>query len=280
MNSNYFLQLIRIKDQISVLFAIVIAALAYSLSINALLIPFIIFIISLSSFTFIINDLADVKLDKLNKETRNLIAKGKVSKKAAINFSILFFTFSIVSLRFLPEGTSILGAILIFLSITYSFFIRSKSRPLFDVVYHGLGPVIVFLMLTGFYKPIDANTIFSAVIVFCIFAVIELLQELRDFDTDKKMIVNTAIILKKKKTILAALYITLFVILFFVTLILSKVFPLKYVFYLPLFYFLVTPLLKAFKSYRFSNKLVSNYRSRLIIAAFLFLIISLLLSFI
>lgn len=259
------------------IFAILFGNFFLTASLNLPTISIVIFIISLASLTFVINDISDAKLDRLNKKTRNPIAQHKVSLYEAKLYAIILFVSTFLISLFLPSKLFYYSLALIFISVTYGFFIKAKYRPPLDLVYHGLGPAIGFLMLSILYKPLDLSITFVAIIVFNIFGIIQILQQIRDFDTDRKLIRTTAITLGKKNAIKICIILLTASMLILVSSILEGLYTVKSLVILPLSYLLFEPLVTALKNKAMTGQLLTIFVKRLLISSLLaiFLFLSL-----
>jgi len=273
------LSLIRLQDQIFIIMAILIGSFLHSFSLSNISLPLIFFIIFLSSFTFAIDDIADVKIDRLSKKTRNPIVLKQISLSFAKFLSFIFFILTLFTSFLLPYNLFYLSMFLLFISITYSFFIRAKSNPPLDLVYHGLSPAIIFVMISFLYKSFDLTIFFVSFMVFNIFMLIQLLQEIRDFSSDKKLIKTAAIILGKRNSIKLSIILLFFVLLIVLTGIIMFVFPISSLLYLPLSSLLFIPLMKGLKSKRYESTLLNEFRKNLIIVTIIFFIVFLISTF-
>ena len=258
------------------IFAILIVNFFLSLQVNWQLLKTTAFIVSLTSFAFVINDLSDVDLDRLNKKTRNPIANNRITLKEAKLIAAVLLILTLTTSYFLPTNLIYYSIALIFISITYSFFIKAKSIPLLDLIYHGLGPTIGFLMFSSLYREIDFSIIFASIIAFNLFSIIQLLQQVRDFDTDVKLIKTTTITLGEKNTIKISIVLLASLIVVLCFAILTSVYPLKSVLYIPLSYLLFEPLIKALRNKIQGKNLLHIFTRRLIIASGIFFLLFLL----
>ena len=270
---NSFISLLRLRDQLLLIFAILIVNFFLSSQVNWQLLKTTAFIVSLTSFTFVINDLSDVDLDRLNKKTRNPIANNRITLKEAKLIAAFLLILTLTTSYFLPTNLIYYSIALIFISITYSFFIKAKSIPLLDLIYHGLGPTIGFLMFSSLYHEIDFSIIFASIIAFSLFSIIQLLQQVRDFDTDIKLIKTTATILGKKNTIKISIVLLASLILVLCFAVLTSVYPLKSVIYIPLSYLLFEPLIKALRNKIQGKNLLHIFTKRLIIVSGIFFLL-------
>ena len=271
------ISLLRLSDQLLLVFAILVGNFFLTPSLNFQTISIVIFIVSLTSLTFVINDLADAKLDKLNKKTRNPIAQNKISSKEAKLFAVILFVLTLVISSFLHTNLFYYSLMLIFISITYGFFIKAKSKPPLDLVYHGLGPTIGFLMLSSLYKPFNLSIAFTAIIIFNIFSIIQLLQQIRDFDTDKKLVKTTAILLGKRNSIKACIILLVLSILILVSSVLEGAYTIKSLLFLPLSYLLFEPLFTAANNKIHTDRLLTIFTKRLFVATAFSVLLSMVL---
>ena len=157
-------EFIRIRDQIFIVLAVLIGNFLHSFTLDVAMLTLLAFIFSLVSFTFVINNISDVKIDRLNKKSENSITRKEISLSFAKFLLILFLLLSIIFAFLLPGDLFYLSLILILISLTYSFFIKAKSRPPLDLIYHGLSPAIVFIMISSFYVQFDLAILFSSII--------------------------------------------------------------------------------------------------------------------
>ena len=273
------LSLIRLQDQIFIIIAILIGSFLHSFSLSDISLPLIFFIIFLSSFTFAIDDIADIKIDRLSEKTRNPIVLKQISLSFAKFLSFIFFILASFTSFLLPFNLFYLSVFLLFISITYSFFIRAKSNPPLDLIYHGLSPAIIFVMISSLYKSFDLTIFFVSLIIFSMFMLIQLLQEIRDFSSDRKLIKTTAIILGKRNSIKLSIILLLSLLLIVLTGIIMLVFPISSLLYLPLSYFLFFPLMKGLKDKRYESTLLNEFRKNLIIVTIIFFMLFLVSMF-
>ncbi|MBS7609572.1 UbiA prenyltransferase family protein, partial [Candidatus Bathyarchaeota archaeon] len=130
--------------------------------------------------------------------TRNPVYTGEVSFRRSIAFALLFLMASLTTLPFLCYENRFLGQILIFLYATYSWLIRAKARHVLDVIYHGLSLAILATIGYLEYGGFDGTCLLFGFLVFFLSATSQLLQEVRDYETDRKMLKTTVIQLGKK----------------------------------------------------------------------------------
>ena len=280
MNSiSSILRLIRFQDQIFVILAILIAGFFHSFSINKSLFALISFTISLLSFTFALDDISDIKIDRLQKNSRNPIVRKEMSLAFAQLLALMFFILTLMSTVLLPVNLFRLSLVLIFISMTYSIFIKAKARPPLDLIYHGSSPTIIFIMASSLYRPFDTTILLSSLIVFNIFLLIQILLETRDFNADKKLIKTTVVILGIKNSIKFSIFLLSALIFLVVLGMILGTFPFQTSIYLPLSVFLFQPLIKSLKSKNYVKNLLKEFRIRLIVTTIVFAILFLLITF-
>lgn len=103
------------------------SAIAATSQIDGMLLFLIVFSISAEVFAFVVNDLSDVQVDSMNINTRNPLAAGMMDKRTATSVAIIFLIISVSVLMLLPSRIVLLGIAGLFLSLTYSWRIRSSS---------------------------------------------------------------------------------------------------------------------------------------------------------
>ncbi len=165
----------------------------------------LIFSVFSTTFAFVVNDLSDVKLDRSAGVLRNPVSTGELSLGGIISLALSFLLVSLASLFFLSLQTRLLGLVVIFLYFTYSWLVRAKARPILDIVYHGLCPAILTIMGYTKYRSFDATCFILASMVFFISAMSQILQEVRDYETDRKMIKTTVTLLGKRRSLILCL---------------------------------------------------------------------------
>lgn len=177
------------------------SAIAAISRVDMMLLLLIVFSVSAEIFAFVVNDLSDAKLDMLNTNTRNPLARGEMTNKAAAFIAIVFLAISIFLLMLLPSRIVPFGMAGLFLSLTYSWGVRAKFKPPIDVVYHGSMFALPFLMGYLLYRPLDENCLLGSFSICIVGAVAELMQEIRDHDVDTAWGKTTATVLGKKKSL-------------------------------------------------------------------------------
>lgn len=237
----------------------------------------IIFSIFSAAFGFVVNDLSDAELDRSAGINRNPVSSGQLSWGSTVIIAIIFLSISLISLTRLSAQNILLGSIVIFIYLTYSWLIRAKSKPILDVVYHGLCLAVLAAMGFTLYKSISFSSIYFAVIVFLLSSMSQILQEIRDYETDKKMISNTVILLGKRRSLILCLSLFLFTLPFLVLLILNGIISPNMLFLSPLTYFIIAPITRALINENYEVKMLNQIKHRRLILITL-LIIALILD--
>jgi 4-hydroxybenzoate polyprenyltransferase len=192
--SVFLTEFIRIKDVIGwsmITFVGFILGISV-LSVNVLLMPFMVFLICilcLTSFTFTINNYFDVDSDKENPRRKdiNAIASGNISKKYGISFILTFAIISlIVSFTYNFEVFLFTG-FLLFFSWSYSAPpLRLKGIPGMDIIWHFFGFFLLIIwssIIAGNLRPINWLVAFSLGIFS---AVGQVCNHIIDYSFDKK----------------------------------------------------------------------------------------------
>jgi 4-hydroxybenzoate polyprenyltransferase len=126
----------------------------------------LIFSISSATLGFVTNDLLDAELDRSAGVTRNPVSTGQLSRRGSIIAALLFLLVSLAALPSLSPQNQLLGLLVLFLYFTYSGLIRAKTRPVLDIVYHGLCLAILATMGYTVYRPFNFVSLLFASIVF------------------------------------------------------------------------------------------------------------------
>lgn len=236
------------------------------------IIIFYIILLLLLSFGFSINDCFDTKEDKLDKYKKNPIALKKISFRKGLIFSIFLAILGLaLSTVFGPRVF-----LLCLLSSLLGFFyssppLRMKSRPLLDLISHGLfaGALIFFMPLLIFSKDL---TLFHYLIAFSIFyfsVILELRNHTEDYETDKAAGLKTTVgFLGLEKSEMLLKYLAIFYPL--------TLFPIFLITYQQhfLLFFAFTLIFFFFLLFKKNHQIVKNYRIMDVYANFSFFLLS------
>jgi 4-hydroxybenzoate polyprenyltransferase len=173
-------------------------------------------------FLFASNDYFDKHIDALDekKNLRNPICNGKVTTKEVW---ALLITTAIISL-----GASLFFSLFAFLFTAFTLFVfyfytaeplRFKNKVGADVLSHGIfiNTFPYFFCLIALWD-FSSGAVFLLAVLMMRSAIAQLLQEMRDYDVDKKVEKNTVVTLGKRKAIWIVFVI--YLAIFFSTLIL------------------------------------------------------------
>jgi len=158
-----------------------------------------------TAFGFVVNDLSDAELDRSAGVIRNPVSTGELSRGRCISVALLLLLVSLAALSRLSFRNRLLGMVVIFLYFTYSWIVRAKARPMLDVAYHGLCLAILATMGYTEYRPFDVDCLLGVSIVFLLSAMSQVLQEIRDYETDRNMIKTTVTSLGKRRSLVLCL---------------------------------------------------------------------------
>ena len=237
----------------------------------------LIFSMSSAAFGFVTNDLFDAELDRSAGVTRNPVSTGQLSRRGSIAVALFFLLVSLAALPSLSLQNQLLGLVVVFLYITYSGLVRAKARPILDIIYHGLCLAILATMGYTVYVPFNFVCLLFASIVFLLSSMSQILQEVRDYETDRSVILNTVNLLGKRRSLVLCL--ALFV----------STFPLVFLLFLkgavspgililsPLTYFILAPIIRTLINEEYEGKMLRAISQRRLILIAL-LIVALILG--
>jgi 4-hydroxybenzoate polyprenyltransferase len=99
-----------------------------------------------AAFGFAVNDLSDAEFDRSAGVIRNPVSTNELNRGKSIFLALFLLLVSVVALPPLSQRNQLLGLVVVFLYLTYSWLVRAKARPILDVVYHGLYLAILAVM--------------------------------------------------------------------------------------------------------------------------------------
>jgi len=218
-----------------------------------------------TAFGFVVNDLADAELDGSVAVIRNPVSTGKLSRGRGISFAFLLLLVSLAALSSLSLYNQLLGLVVIFLYFTYSWIVRAKAKPMLDIAYHGFCLATLATMGYTEYRPFDVNCLLFVSIVFLLSAMSQILQEVRDYKTDRNMIRTTVTFLGKRKSLILclALFTSAFPVL--LLLLFYGAVPLLILILSPLTYFIIAPITQAIGNEEYVDKMLREVRERRLI---------------
>ena len=225
----------------------------------------LIFSMSSAVFGFVVNDLFDAELDRSAVATRNPVSTGQLSRRGSIALALFFLLVSLAALSSLSLQNQLLGLVVVFLYLTYSGLLRVKAKPILDIAYHGLCLAILATMGYTVYQHFSFVSLFFSSIVFLLSSMSEILQEVRDYETDRGMIMNTVILLGKRRSLVLCLALFMSTFPFLFLLILRGVFSPVILVLSPLAYFILAPIVRAIINEEYEGKMLRSISQRRLI---------------
>lgn len=228
-------------------------------------------------FGLMLNDLEDAQLDMEAGKYRNPMASGKLGRRSGLLLVIAFLTPSLAILPLLNPLNRVLGLIVLFLFFTYSSGIRAKAVPVLDVAYHGLCLAILGVMGYTQQRPFNTSCLFLSTMIFLFSSISQIMQEVRDWEHDRRSIMTTVTWLGKRKSLALALTLLMASIGLLAIAPFQGVVPFKYLLLSPLAYFIITPIIRGMRSERFHSLMIDQIAFRgpivmaILLISFLFL---------
>lgn len=189
-NLKPYTKLLRIVDTrgyfLMALFGFLLAK-GYSFPLNDIF-AFWTIILSFLAFGFSINDCFDQKEDGLDKTKSNPIVSKEIGFARATAFSLSFALIGLLISAFYGWTVFLLCLFGVLLTFFYSSPpVRFKSRPPFDVIFHGLfaGALIFFLAFFLFNVRLTLLHYLVAFAIFYFSIVLQLRNEFEDYEIDK-----------------------------------------------------------------------------------------------
>ena len=234
---------------------------------------FLVFIAASSAFGFVINDISDQALDSRSAKPRNPLADGSMTCRTAQIVSAVLLLISLACMALLPSPLLPVELLVLFIFITYSFWIEVKNIAGLDLVYHALFPALYGLLGYLLYHPLDLTGIFYFALLGLFGAVGELGNEIRDLEKDRTERRNTVVIIGER----AAFYLTIafMAAAFFIIAVFAVLEP-GFFWLLPFVPFgllLVHPVVKAMKDPEYKMKFVDAINNRAILLAAAMLVV-------
>ncbi|MEI7857662.1 MAG: UbiA family prenyltransferase [Methanomicrobiales archaeon] len=234
---------------------------------------FLVFIAASSAFGFVINDISDMALDARSAKPRNPLADGSMTCRTAKVVSAVLLAVSLICMALLPSSLLFVELGVLFIFITYSFWIEVKNIAGLDLVYHALFPALYGLLGYLLYHPLDLTGIVYVVLLGIFGAVGELGNEIRDLEKDRTERKNTVVIIGEH----AAFYLTIaFMVIAFCIIAIFSVLEPGFFWLLPFVPFgllLVQPVVKAMKDPEYKMQFVDAINNRAILLAAAMLVV-------
>ena len=177
------------------LLAGIFGALITLVPLNYDLLVLIIFIAASSAFGFVINDISDMALDARAGNPRNPLADGSMTCRSAQQVSAVFLVLSGACMALLPAYLLPIELAVLFVFVTYSFFVKAKNIAGLDLVYHALFPALYGVLGYVLYHPMDLTGLVFFVLLGIFGAVGEVCNEIRDLEKDRSERKNTVVVL-------------------------------------------------------------------------------------
>jgi 4-hydroxybenzoate polyprenyltransferase len=245
--------------------ATVAGAVLTGVTIDLGIVWLLIFSVFSTAFAFVINDLSDSELDRSAGVLRNPVSTGELSVGRTISLAFSFLVVSFAALFFLSLQTWLLGLVVVFLYFTYSWIIRAKARPMLDITYHGSCPAILAIMGYTQYRPFNVTCFLLASMAFLLSAVSQILQETRDYETDKKMLKTTATLLGKRMSLILCLAFCASAFVIFIPLLFYGMISPKILLLSPLAYFIIAPVIGAIRNEEYTDNMLREIREKRLI---------------
>lgn len=251
------------------LFGALLASTALDIQLGILLV----FIAASSAFGFVINDISDIALDARAHKPRNPLADGSLSCRTAKIVSAILLAISVACMSLLPQSLLILELAVLFVFITYSFWIEVKNIAGLDLIYHALFPALYGWLGYILFRPLDLVGIVFVILLGIFGAVGELGNEIRDLEKDRHVRKNTVVVIGERP----AFFLTtgLLVAALGIITIFSLIEPgfLWLLPFVPFGAFLIHPVIKAMNEPDFKSRFVDTINSRAILLALGMLIV-------
>jgi 4-hydroxybenzoate polyprenyltransferase len=201
---------------------------------------------------------------------RNSVSTGELSSRRGKLFALFCLFVSLASLPLLSFQNQLLSLIVIFLYFTYSWLVRAKARPVLDILYHGLCPAILATMGYLGYRQFNFICLLLASLTFLLSAISQILQEIRDYDTDIQMVRTTVTLLGKRLSLIICLVFLVFAYAIFILLLFYGTIPPKILLLSPLTYLIVTPFIRTIRNKEYEGNMLREIKeTRLILIAIL-----------
>jgi 4-hydroxybenzoate polyprenyltransferase len=240
--------------------------------VDSRILPVLLFVAVSSIFGFVINDIADAELDRKAGKLRNPVTSGDLSVVAAWALVVVLLGVASLSIYLLSFLNRLLGILVIMLFGGYSFGLRAKTRPGLDVVCHASWSAIYGVMAYSVYRPLDFVGAGLSGMLFLLSMLAELVNEIRDYDSDRGMIRTTVTLVGKKRALKACVVLLFLVLALFVSVVLVGGLPWILLVFSPSIIFFVAPIINALRNEQKEQDLMPAFVNRGIIVGLLFLV--------
>jgi 4-hydroxybenzoate polyprenyltransferase len=240
--------------------------------VDSRILPVLLFVAVSSIFGFVINDIADAELDKRAGKLRNPRASGDLSPAAAWTLAVVLLGVAILSIYFLNFLNRLLGLFVVLLFGGYSFGLRIKARAGLDVVSHACWNATYGVMAYSVYRPLDFVGAGLVGMLFLLSMFAELVNQVRDYDSDRGMIRTTVMLVGKKRALKACVVLLFLVLALFVSVILVGGLPWILLAFSPSIIFFVAPIINALRDEQKEQELMPAFVKRGTIIGLLLLV--------
>jgi 4-hydroxybenzoate polyprenyltransferase len=215
--------------------------------VDSRLLPVLLFVAVSSIFGFVINDVADAELDRNAGKLRNPVASGDLSVVAAWGLVVLLLGVTALSIYLLSFLDRLLGILVVLLFAGYSSGLRIKARPGLDVVCHASWNTLFGVMAYSVYRPLDFVGAGLGGMLFLLSMLAELVNEIRDYDSDRLMIRTTVTLVGKKAALKVCVLLLFLVLALFVSIVLVGGLPWVLLIFSLSIIFLIAPIINALR---------------------------------
>ena len=206
-------------------------------------------------------------LDARDGNPRNPLADGALTSRTAQQVSAVFLVLSVICMALLPAHLLLIELAVLFVFVTYSFFVKAKNIAGLDLVYHALFPALYGLLGYVLYHTIDITGFVFFVLLGIFGAVGEVCNEIRDLKKDRSERKNTVVLIGELWGfyLLVALMVTAFAMIGIFSLSEPDFYWLLV--FVPLGFILIHPVWKALKEPEYRKKFVDVINTRAIALA-------------
>jgi 4-hydroxybenzoate polyprenyltransferase len=240
--------------------------------VDSRVLPVLLFVSVSSIFGFVINDISDAELDKRAGKSRNPVASGDLSATTAWTLVVVLLGVTGLSIYLLDFLNRLLGVLVILLFGGYSFGLRMKARPGVDVVSHASWNALFGVMAYLVYRPLDFVGAGLGVMLFLLSVLAELVNQIRDHDSDKGMVRTTVTLVGKKRALKGCVVLLFLILVLFVSGVLVGGLPWILLAFSPSIIFFVMPIINALRSEQKEQELMPAFVKRGTIVGLLMLV--------
>ncbi|NMB78837.1 MAG: UbiA family prenyltransferase [Methanomicrobiales archaeon] len=242
-------------------------ALLATTAFDSTLVILLIFIAASSAFGFVINDISDIALDSRAQKPRNPLADGSLSCRTAKVISALLLAISVGCMALLPPHLLGLELAVLFVFITYSFWIEVKNIAVLDLIYHALFPALYGWLGFVLFHPLDLTGIVYVILLGIFGAVGELGNEIRDLEKDRLERKNTVVVIGERPAFILTISLLVAALVIIAVYALLQPGFLWLLPFVPFGAFLVQPVVLAMHDHEYRARFVDSINFRAIILA-------------